>query len=90
MVSRGFTQYNNLWVGGNVGLINKHYKAYFDFRMSAKCLKITKQMTFLELKELDFSRKYMIGGNKYLLSEVQVTMTKGKMNPAIIKAYSCF
>jgi len=91
MASRGFTiDNNNLWVGGHVGLINKHYKAYFDFRMTAKCLKITKQMTFLELKELDFSRKYMIGGNKYLLSEVQVTMTKGKMNPAIIKAYSCF
>ena len=88
-VSRGFTATNNLLLGGSAGIINKHYKAYFDFRMSTKCLKIIKQMSFLEIKALDFSRKHMIGGNKYLLGEVQVTMTRGKINPATIKAYLC-
>ena len=47
-------------------------------------------MTLLELNQLDFSKKYAIGGNKYLLSEVQVTITNKGIKPATILAYTCF
>ena len=85
--ARCFTPTNNLFYGGQFGLLNKHYKAYLDFRMSSKSVKIIKQMTLMDLKTLDFSLKYMVNGVKYLLSDVQVSISNSGIKPATIKAY---
>ena len=89
MVGQHATASNSLFYGGDNGLLNKHYKAYFDFRMAAKFVKITKQMTFMELKDFDFSRKYMIGGIKYLVKTLQVTIKKDRVMPATLECYTC-
>ncbi len=88
-VGRCFTPTNNLFYGGQYGLMNKQYKAYLDFRMSTKLVKINKQMSYLELKEFDFSRKYMINGVKYLVKSIQVTLKKDRIMPALLECYPC-
>lgn len=80
---------NGLFYAGETGLLNKHYKAYFDFRISAKLVKIVKQMEYLELKNFDFSKKYMIGGIKYLVKSIQVVLRKDRIMPAILECYTC-
>ena len=85
-----FSASHSLFYNGANGLYVKHFKAFFEMMMSAKQVKIIKQMTLLELNQLDFSKKYAIGGNKYLLSEVQVTITNKGIKPATILAYTCF
>ncbi|MFZ4564349.1 MAG: hypothetical protein ACOYNU_13300, partial [Bacteroidales bacterium] len=80
---------NGLFYGGETGLLNKHYKAYFDFRISTKPVKIVKQMEFLELRDFDFSKKYMIHGIKYLVKSIQVVLKKDRIMPAILECYTC-
>ncbi len=78
-----------IWYGPN-GLFMKFHKDWLDwFFNSRKFVQITKQMDYLELKDLDFGSKYRIGGVNYLLSEVQVTLNMDSLKPAVIKAYSC-
>ena len=84
-----FSASHSLFYSGENGLYLKHFKAFFDFQMASKQVKIIKQMTLLELNQLDFSNKYAIDGNKYLLSEVQVTITNQGFKPATIVAYTC-
>ena len=89
MVGKNSIGSTNLFYNGTNGLFYKHYKAYFDFMMAAKFVKVTKQMTFMELKEFDFSRKYMIGGIKYLVKSIQVTLKKDRIMPALLECYTC-
>jgi len=91
---RGFVTLNNLVThsllyGGENGLMNKLYKAYFDFRISTKLVKIVKQMDLRELKNFDFSKKYMIGGVKYLVKSIQVVLKKDRIMPATLECYTC-
>ena len=79
-----------LLMGMENGLFVKNYKAFLDFQMDTKAVKMIKQLTLLELIGIDFSSKYMIGGDKFLLGDVQVTITNYKINPATIRAYHCF
>ncbi|MFZ4569759.1 MAG: hypothetical protein ACOYM0_01360 [Bacteroidales bacterium] len=80
---------HNLFYGGENGLMNKHYKAYCDFRMSTKLVKVTKHMQYSELKDFDFSKKYMINGIKYLVKSIQVTIKIDRVMPAILEMYVC-
>ncbi|MEI7723486.1 MAG: hypothetical protein WCK09_00420 [Bacteroidota bacterium] len=89
VIARPATATNNLFFGGEYGLFNKHYKAYFDFRMSTKMVKIMKLMTMQEIKDFDFSRKYMIDGMKYLVKNIQVTIKKDRIMPALLECYTC-
>ena len=89
MIAVPSTDNNSLYFGGENGIFNKQYKAYFDFRMKAKPVKILKQMDLIGLRDLDFSKKYMINGTKYLLSVVQVAITNKGLKPATITAYTC-
>jgi hypothetical protein len=84
-----YTDNQSLFYRGPTGLFAKHFKAFCDFQMGAKQVKIVKQMNLVELNELDFSKKYAINGNHYLLSEVQVSITNSGIKPATIKAYAC-
>ena len=49
-----------------------------------------KQLDFLDIRNLDFSAKHEINGNKYLLNTVSVSLTRTEIKPAIINAYTCF
>ncbi len=84
-----FSTSHSLFYNGPNGLYSKHFKAYFEFMMQAKSVKIIKQMNLLELNEIDFSKKYSINGNNYLLSEIQATITNAGIKPATIKAFAC-
>jgi hypothetical protein len=72
------------------GLYNQHFKAFLDFQMQAKTVKFIKQLTLLDLNQLDFSKKHTIDGNNYMLSTVQVTLTNQGFKPATITALTCF
>lgn len=89
MIALPLTENNSLYFGGENGIFNKHYKAYFDFRMSTKLVKIVKQMEFSELKDFDFSKKYMINGIKYLIAGIQVTIKKDRITAATLDCYPC-
>ena len=88
VLGRHNTTTNNLFYCGEYGLFNKHYKAFVDFRMKTKLVKIVKQMTYLELKEFDFSKKYMINGIKYLVKSIQVVLKKDRIMPAFLECYT--
>jgi len=88
-VARNTTDSNSLYYGAENGLFNKHYKAYVDFIISTKLVKIVKQMEFSELKDFDFSKKYMIGGVKYLVKSIQVVLKKDRIMPATLECYIC-
>ena len=85
-----FSPSHSLFYTGDNGLYNKQFKAFFDFYMAAKQVKIIKSISLYELNQLDFSKKYEINGNKYLLSEIQATITHNGIKPATIVAYTCF
>jgi hypothetical protein len=88
---RGVSATDNfsLFYNGVNGLFNKHFKSFIDFRISAKPVKITARLNYTDLQDIDFSRKYMINGTKYLLSEIQVSISNAGIKPATIKAYTC-
>lgn len=71
------------------GLFERHYKDDLNFRISTKLVKIVKQMEFSELKDFDFSQKYMIHGIKYLIGSIQVTLKKDRIMPAVLECYHC-
>jgi hypothetical protein len=89
VVGRNYTNDHYLFFFGETGLFNKHFKAYCDFRMETKLVKITRQMSFIELKNFDFSKKIMIGGTKYLVKNLQVTIKKDRIMPALMECYVC-
>jgi hypothetical protein len=79
----------SLFFPGEKGLFNKFWKEYLQFRLSTRLVKIEKLMTFSELQNFDFSRKYMINGNKYLVKDIQVVLKKDTILPALLECYSC-
>ncbi len=87
VIARCFTDRNNLSYVGEYGLLNKHYKAFFDFRMTTKLVKVEKIMNFSEIKDFDFSRKYMINGIKYLVKNIQVVFKRDRIMPAVLECY---
>ena len=88
-MGQSVTATKNLFFGGSNGLFIQHYKDFFDFRMSTKLVKAVKLMTFMELKEFDFSKKYMIRGIKYLVKTIQVPLKKDRIMPALLELYPC-
>jgi len=81
----------NLYYSGINGLFNEFWSEWAHWMMFDRVMvEFKKQLTMMEIKNLDFSAKHEIGGNHYLLSEVQVTLTNTQIKPATIKAYSCY
>ena len=57
--------------------------------MSTKLIKIGRQFTFQELKDFDFEKKIMARGVKYLVKNIQVTIKKDRITPALMECYPC-
>lgn len=90
VLARFFTDTNSLFYSWDTGIVNKYYKAFLDFRINTKRVKIKKLMTFSELQNFDFSKKYMIFGIKYLVSSIQVTIKRDRIMEAELECYSTF
>jgi hypothetical protein len=75
---------------GANGLFNLYWKDWADWIMNTrKTVRIEKQMDFIELKELDFTKRYRVNGINYLVSEVSVTLTRSSVKSALLKCFTC-
>jgi hypothetical protein len=75
---------------GSNGLFNLLWKDWVDWIMNTrKSVKIEKQMNFIELKNMDFTKRYRMNGINYLVSEISVTLTKSLIKPALLKCFTC-
>ena len=83
------TTFNDLFYAYENGLLLKQFKAFLDFRLSTKLVKIVKQMTYADLKDFDFSKKYMVNGTRYLVKSVQVPLKRDRILPALLECYPC-
>jgi hypothetical protein len=88
---RGFANNSNFslrYTGGN-GLFNLYWKDWVNWIMDdRKSVKIEKQMDFIELKSIDFTKRYRINGINYLISEITVTLNKSSIKSAQLKCFS--
>ena len=89
MYCQSSTDNFSLLYPGQTGLFNMHWKDFLNFRVGTKLVKIQKQMDFREIHDFDFSKKYMIGGTKYLVKSLQVTIKKDRIMPALLECYVC-
>jgi len=77
------------YTGAN-GLFNRYWKEWVNWVMNRrKSVKIEKQMDFIELKNIDFTKRYRVNGIHYLLSEVSVTLTRSSIKTAQLKCFTC-
>ncbi|MCX6248351.1 MAG: hypothetical protein NTW10_11515 [Bacteroidetes bacterium] len=74
---------------GPNGLFNLYWKDWVNWQMDGrKAVKIEKQMDIIELKSLDFTKRYRINGINYLISEIAVTLNKSSIKSAQLKCFS--
>ena len=75
---------------GSNGLFNLYWKDWVDWIMNTrKSVKIEKQMDFIELKNMDFTKRYRMNGINYLVSEISVTLNKASIKSALLKCFTC-
>ena len=74
-----------LWMQGSNNMFDKFFKKTCDFYLYTKPVKVQRVMTLDEIKELDFTRKYMMDSVKYLLRRVQFTFKKDRISPAVME-----
>ena len=71
------------------GIFNRFWKNWLSFRMNTRLVKFTRQMSFSEIRDFDFSGKYMIRGRKYLIKSLRVTIKKDRIAPVSVEGYLC-
>ena len=75
---------------GRKGLFVNHWKDWIDWEMfDRKKISFKKMMNHAQIKDFDFTKKVMINGNRYLVSELQVIFKKNTIETAKLKAFSC-
>ena len=83
------TATKNLFYNGDNSLFKQNFLSFLDFRLSTKLVINVAQLGFNDLRDFDFSRKYMFRGVKYLVKSIQVTLKKDKIMPATLECYAC-
>ena len=84
------SQNNSLFWGGRNGLFAKYWKEWCDWMLfERKSVSFSRQMNHVEIKDFDFTKKIMIDGTRYLVSELQVVFRMDSISTANLKAYSC-
>ncbi|HNW73967.1 MAG TPA: hypothetical protein PKN44_10105 [Bacteroidales bacterium] len=90
LLARGYN-YNptagSLFFNGLEGLFIQRWKNFLDFKMRTKLVKVVRYCDFLELRDLDFSRKYSINGVHYLIKDYQVTIKKNGLSSTTFSLY---
>ena len=77
------------WSGKN-GLFIKHWKDWTDWEMvDRKKIVFEKQMNLAQIKDLDYTKKVRINGNRYLIAELQVIFKRDSIQTAKLKGFSC-
>ena len=74
---------------GNNNVYELNFRRFFDWMRGTKQVKITCIMSFLDLRDIDFSMKYRINGTNYLLKDYQVTLKTNEISPVTFTAYVC-
>lgn len=87
MYGKNETSNFSLFFPWEKGLFNTGFKDWLNFITSAKLVKIVRQMDFPEIHEFDFSKKIMVGGLKYMVRSMQLTIRKDKIMPATLECY---
>lgn len=79
----------SLGLDGEKGIYEMFWREWINFMLTAKFVKITILLDANELCKIDFSKKYRIGDNNYLLKEVRFTITDKDNGPVMaeIDAY---
>ena len=76
------------YTGAN-GLFNLYWKDWVNWIMNTrKSVKIEKQMDFIELKSIDFTKRYRVNGINYLVSEIAVTLNKSSIKSTQLKCFT--
>jgi hypothetical protein len=84
----------NLWMKQESSSIpntvmSQWHKKTLEFKHSTRLVKVVKLMTVTEFQTLDFSKKVMIHGVKYLIKSIQVNFKKNLIAPALLDLYKC-
>lgn len=93
LTMRAVTQSSSmdLKLGGSSGIFKRFHQKWEKWILDdRRNVEFKKQLTFLDIRDLDFSAKYEINGTNYLLNTVSVSITKMDIKPAIINAYTIF
>jgi len=91
--NKGFTYntYLSLKYQGSVGVFNKFWKDYLKWILNdRKYVRVEKQLSFTDLQNFDFTKKYRINEMNYLVDEIQVTLTSDQIKLAMLKCYTAF
>lgn len=89
LVAKDHTDNFSLYYPWETGLFNQWWKVFLGFTMSTRLVKFTRAMTFTQIREFDFSRKYMVRGRKYLFRSLQVTLKRDRIAPVSLEGYLC-
>ena len=85
-----WTEQNALTWGGTTGLFATYWKDWCDWQLYCrKAVSFSKQMNHHEIKDFDFTKKVMIDGTRYLVSELQVVLKLNSISTAKLKAFTC-
>jgi hypothetical protein len=69
------------------GMFERFHKDWADWIIGRrKLVKVRKQIHFSEL-DIDFSKKYLLLGNKYFIKEMRVTLNNERIMPAELDLY---
>jgi len=83
--------FNLLFDGGSSQSPNDpfytYWRSFLEWRIGTRLVKVQKQMTFLEINDIDFSKKYRIHGINYLIKSIRVTVNATRLKPATIELY---
>jgi hypothetical protein len=75
------------WMGDK-GLYNRFWRNWMEWYQHKKVLvEFQKILTAVEIKNLDFSKKYRVHGIDYLLKEIKIPITESGIGVATIEAY---
>lgn len=81
------SEVGTLFYDATLGLFRNRWKDFLDFRLRTKLVKVVRYCDFLELRDLDFSRKYSINGVHYLIKDYQVTIKKNGLSSTTFSLY---
>jgi len=74
-----------LWFNGTNNIYEKYHKDWLDFLSKTKVVKIQRIFSLKEIRDFEFSSKYLIHGNKYFIRRIQLTFKKDRISPAVME-----
>jgi len=71
-------------------LFSRRWKRWTDWELfERKAVSFSRVMDYREIRDFDFTRKVLIDGTRYLVSELQVVLKSDTVSVANLKGYSC-